>query len=154
MTKTWVDLLSAGLTPMVAITTVYIAYQQYRVNAERLRLDLYERRLGVLRGVRSHFFAVMRHGIAREQDFNDFVGATAEAQFLFGPEITDFIKEISKRSLNLFFDGLKLHDKDLPLGDERTALAKKVLDELVWYTDQIITIDGLFAKYLEVGCRP
>jgi len=54
----WVDFLSALLTPVNAIMLLHIAYQQYRINKQRLQLDerrfkheVYERRLAVFRGL-------------------------------------------------------------------------------------------------------
>jgi hypothetical protein len=46
--KALVEASSAALTPVVAILTVYIAYQQYQTNMSKLRLDLYDRRRKVL----------------------------------------------------------------------------------------------------------
>jgi hypothetical protein len=38
----------SGLTaPVVAITVAYIGWQQYRINRDRARLDLYERRKAI-----------------------------------------------------------------------------------------------------------
>jgi len=45
--KEIVDVLNALLTPVIAGTTVYIAWQQYQVSRLTLRKDLYEKRLRV-----------------------------------------------------------------------------------------------------------
>ena len=41
----WIDILAALLTPTIALIALYIAYQQYKINQQRLRHETYERRL-------------------------------------------------------------------------------------------------------------
>ncbi len=43
--KDYVDVLSALLTPFIAIITTYIAYQNYRNAKLKLRHELYDKRL-------------------------------------------------------------------------------------------------------------
>jgi len=42
-----VSVLSALLTPLIAIITTYIAYQQWQGNKLKLKMERYERRLRV-----------------------------------------------------------------------------------------------------------
>ena len=45
--KEIVDVCSALLTPLIAVITTYIAYQQYRVSELTLKKELYERRIKI-----------------------------------------------------------------------------------------------------------
>jgi len=45
--KDWVDILTALLTPTVAILGVTIAYQQWRLNSKKFKHELYDRRLHI-----------------------------------------------------------------------------------------------------------
>ena len=53
--RTVVDVLSALLTPTIAVIATYVAYQQWRVNKTRLDLDLYDRRLAIYKAVDAFF---------------------------------------------------------------------------------------------------
>jgi len=48
---TWIYVFNALLTPVIAGVVAYIAYQQHKTNRDRLRLDLYDRRLKVFEGL-------------------------------------------------------------------------------------------------------
>ena len=41
--KNLIEVLSAALTPVIAVVTTYIMYQQWRTNKGRLNHELYER---------------------------------------------------------------------------------------------------------------
>lgn len=43
----WIVILSALLTPAIALAVVWISYGQYRINRNKLRLDLWERRYAI-----------------------------------------------------------------------------------------------------------
>ena len=60
--KTVLVLLSGAPTPLIAIITAYIAYQQYRVNKLNLKHVLYEKRLAVLRMIFNFYENVIREG--------------------------------------------------------------------------------------------
>ena len=47
-----VPVLSALLTPTIAIITTYIAYEQWRTNRNKLKLDLFDRRFAVYDAMR------------------------------------------------------------------------------------------------------
>ena len=49
----WIDILSALLTPLIALIAVYVAYQQHKINKIRLQHELYERRLRVYKAVQT-----------------------------------------------------------------------------------------------------
>jgi len=43
----WVTVLSAMLTPAVALSVAFIAYRQWRTAQNRLKLDLFDRCLAI-----------------------------------------------------------------------------------------------------------
>ena len=42
--KSWIDILSAGLTPIIAIVTTFIAWQQWITNERKRKQDLFDKR--------------------------------------------------------------------------------------------------------------
>ena len=80
------DWLSALLTPVIAAIAVYIAYQQWRTNRRRLELDPYDRRLRIYQATIEYISAALSFHPTTEAIFG-FRRSTAEADFLFGPDI-------------------------------------------------------------------
>jgi hypothetical protein len=84
------------LTPLIAIVTAYIAWQQWKANERRLILDRYDRRLKIYQRVIEFIALSCRDFQPKPHEVIAFRGATAEADFLFGPEIGAYIQELSK----------------------------------------------------------
>src|SRR5450759_1555324 len=98
--QTVVAVFSALLTPLIAIIATYIAWQQWRGNELKLRLDRYEKRLRIYQEVVKVIGFLMRDANMKLEDLMAFRANTAEAAFLFGPEITKYIEEIFSRGLS------------------------------------------------------
>ena len=84
---TWqsvVNIFSALLTPVIAIIATYIAWQQWKANELKLRLERYERRLSIYQDVIKMLSLIMRDADAKIEDLMTFRANTAEADFLFG----------------------------------------------------------------------
>jgi hypothetical protein len=93
--------LQALLAPTVAIIAVYIAFRQHRTNQEKLRLDLYEKRLAVYHALKDLLGAVMRDADLKIEVLRDFALRSGEAVFLFGPDITEYLDQVKKTAIQL-----------------------------------------------------
>ncbi len=60
--KELIEIFSGLLTPTIAIIAVYIAYQQLKTNRYRVRLNLYDKRFKVFRGLMDLLAHIMREG--------------------------------------------------------------------------------------------
>lgn len=58
--KDIIQLSSSCLTPLIAIITAYIAYQQYNTNRQKLKLDLYDKRFKVFLGLQSLLIHILQ----------------------------------------------------------------------------------------------
>ena len=96
------ELSTALLTPLIAIVATYIAWQQWRTNQQKLNLERYDRRLRVYEEVRKILSIIFRDAKASTDDLLKFRTSVSEADFLFGPEIPEYIDNIYKRGLNLW----------------------------------------------------
>jgi hypothetical protein len=99
--QTVVNIFSALLTPVIAIIATYIAWQQWKANELKLRMERYERRLRIYQDVIKMLSLIMRDADAKIEDLMTFRANTAEAIFLFGPEIQKYIDEIFSQGLKL-----------------------------------------------------
>lgn len=97
-----VDIAKALLTPIIAIIAVYIAWQQWKTNQQKLNLERYDRRLHVYEEIRKILSIILRDAKANTDDLLKFRTSVSEADFLFGPEISEYIDEIYKHGLSLW----------------------------------------------------
>jgi hypothetical protein len=149
------DILKGLLTPVIAGIAVYIAYQQFRVNRRKFEFDRYEQRVNVYREVRTLLIRVQRDFKPEISELQTFITATAEADFLFGPEIPAYIDEIVKRGWTLRSANSQYRDftQPTPLGYDHNKIVSEMHGQETWFTEQITT--GLakerFRKYLNFG---
>src|SRR5262245_46820286 len=81
------QILQGLLTPVIGATAVYIAWQQWKTNQRKYVLDRYERRLRVYQCVVETLRLINKDFRPDLQELFKFNYDTAEATFLFGPEI-------------------------------------------------------------------
>ncbi len=154
--KSLVEGLSAGLTPVIAVAMVYIAYQQWRTNKSRLAHELYDRRLGVFKAVKDFYGEIGTAGTTEYGMVMKFNAATAETEFLFGDEIGEHIEELYKKGMQLASLQEKMYpssgEPGLPVGAERSKVAEEHSKLLLWFLqDGIAETRERFRKYLAVS---
>jgi hypothetical protein len=88
------ELLQALLTPLVAVTTTYIAYQQYRIRRDERALALYDRRLAVFKSAVGILDRVRMCERMTASDSLTWLSSVAEAQFLFDEEVQAVIEPL------------------------------------------------------------
>ena len=84
------------LTVLVAAFAVYIAYQQYRIQKERFKLDLFERRFEVFASTRRLLSIILRDAKFDLKDLFAYRADVAEATFSSDEDITNYLEKIYK----------------------------------------------------------
>jgi hypothetical protein len=138
-------IFNALLTPLIAIVTTYIAVQQWKSNQLKLRMDRYDRRLQIYKDVLKFLKAMGVSARPRMEDALAFYGATAEADFLFGPEISDFIQEAMTRAFPLCRANMEQSNVREPLARD------EVTEEMKWFVGQVYIAKKIFKKYLDIN---
>ncbi|MDA0999637.1 MAG: hypothetical protein O2807_03840 [bacterium] len=146
-----VSILSAGLTPVLGLTMLYIAYQQYRTNHIRLQHELFDRRVYVFRGVRRHLTIALAKGALNFDDLGGLSASTAEIEFLFEKDLCEYIDEIYSRSIELAAISSGLQDENLGQGKKRSELTREKTEAIDWFSDQSSILKDKFSKYLKVS---
>ncbi len=149
------DILKALLTPVIAVIATYIAYQQFKVNKRKFEFDRYERRVQIYREVRAILIRVQRDFNPEISELQTFITATAEADFLFGPEIPMYIDEIVKRGWTLRSAHSQYRDftQPTPPGYDHQKVVSEIHEQETWFTEQITTgtAKDKFKQYLNFG---
>ncbi len=130
--------MSASLPVVILGIATYIAWQQFVVNRRQHRLALFEKRLAVFNSTMKLIASVVRQGNATLDDCFELIRDTWEHEFLFGPEVGDFINEVYKKSV-------ELHTQN----GEGSAGAVRRREILEWFFGRSDEARKIFLKYMD-----
>ena len=156
----WLVLLNA-LTPMFSFlgtlaiggVAAYIAHGQWRTNRDKLKLDLYDRRLAVYEATMKYVLGLSGNAVVDAEQMHQFFVATRQATFLFDDaSIPQYLKKLATEATKLNM-AIMLTEKSnageiLP-ESPRTALDTQ-LELLDWFLKQEKVIEEKFAPYLQL----
>lgn len=150
-----VQIFSALVAPTTAGIVTYIAYQQHKVNKQKLGFELYDRRLRVYEQVKDFIWIVLHKADVTDEQLSVFRNNTIEADFLFGKdgkEITDYINELFKRGIYLrhFNKQFRREYDEKPPDYDHTEVCDNTHKEIMWFTAQLDPAKEKFAKYLRI----
>ena len=128
--KEVIEVLSGLLTPVIAIIAVYIAYQQWKTNKQRLKAELYDERFKVYETLMDTIGEAIRVGDINGELLQKFNIQRRKSHFLFGKKVYESLEEIYNRLVDL-----QVLNRDS--GEEKAKNAKKIGDLKKWLYDQI-----------------
>ncbi len=85
MESSWIKILSALLTPTIAIVGTIIGILQWIINQKRLQHELFDRRIRLYEIVTAHLANAVTHGYTDEEIMR-FLRDTKHARFIFNKE--------------------------------------------------------------------
>lgn len=143
-----IDILSALLTPVIALLALYIASQQKKINRNKLKLDLFDKRIATFDHIKNFIKNIVVSDEVNIKDIRQFLDNTKRLRFLFGDD-----KNINKYADQLYDKATKLRNlqkaekEDLKDGDKNCNLEKqKTIVE--WLNKQNDEIDDIFMEHL------
>lgn len=147
------QILQGLLTPVIGVTTAYIAWQQWRTNERKAVLDRYERRLQIYQRVIEMLRHICSNFRPELQDLFKFSAETAEADFLFGEDIPKYIDEIYTRGVELNTANFEYRDlfQSVPAGYDHQDFVRRMTDQKNWFIKQFSVAKGIFREYLDVS---
>jgi len=146
----WVTVLAALLTPVVAVFATIIALQQWRTAREKLKLDLFDRRLPVYEQTRDILSRRMALGSISSSEINDFGIKVRVSRWLFGSTIAEYLEEIVGRLQGL--NSLELELETIADENDRKHNIGQQREIKNWLDDQRYkVIDARLGQYLHVG---
>lgn len=144
----------------IAVIVACIAYMQYKVNRERHRFELFNRRISIYGDLKSFILdIILIDNFLTEENLKKIYRMNDEAVFLFGDDITRYINEIKEKtsSFNRKVGELSVNIRELkvslggkPLSDHKVAQLKLDIDTLkLWFDEQLEILPKKFSKYLK-----
>ena len=133
-------------TLFLSIAVVAVAWQQWRVAEDKLRLDLFDRRYKVYDATRKFLAVILREATFTDSQLFEFYGGTSDAEFLFGVDVVEYLAQIRNRAVDM-----RTHQdlyEHLPVGDERSRHVNAKHGDLSWLNDQITAMTKIFTPYL------
>jgi hypothetical protein len=145
--------MSATLIPIAAIivslVVAVVQYAQWRTANQKVVIDLYDRRLKVYEQLGKAIGPVVREGEVSEAAFNEFMIGQADATFLFGDDVLEYLKSLRK----CFAWLLSIRNEFIDNSPNRAELIDtkyKYIGEIVAFYDKA---PGLFAPYMKLTQR-
>ncbi len=97
-----IQLLQALLTPVVAILAVTIAFFQWRTGHQKMVIDLFDRRMKIYTDCRDVLRPIVSSPSATtDQNGIDFIRASADAEFLFGEKVVEYLEKVEQAIFDL-----------------------------------------------------
>ena len=144
----FLDLLSALLTPVIAVVATLIAIFQYRTERQRWRLDMFDKRYPIYNATMIYLASIVQRGTATDENRNRFLKETRDGELLFGSEVSDYLRLLHTRSVDLRTHSVLMDP--LPVGDARSEHAQKIHDLNIWFGDQLVVARRIFSKYIQI----
>lgn len=141
--------LSGFLIPLIAIITIYIAYQQYRINHNKLKFDLYDKRFKVYYALMGLISYVIQTGTTTKEKTDKFRIDIYESKFLFDKKVYDHLNTIHNKANELRYKDEKIARTHIPEGKEKLLNEKDKLFD--WFVDQMEESHKLFSSYLTIS---
>jgi hypothetical protein len=133
-----VPLLTAMLTPAIALLAAYIAWQQHKTNRNQFRLSLFERRYKLFDSTSKLIATVLKRGKIANTDLEEFLWDTKESEFLFGNDIKTYLAELYDKAVDVY-------SLEAAADDPQKEKRKQTL---LWFSGQGDEIKKRFGRYM------
>ena len=144
-----IDFSSALLTPLLAVIATYIAVQQWRLEKQKWRLSLYDKRFETFRAVVEFIGLVSLKSDCRDDELIEFLQKASRHEFLFEKEIQKYIIVIHQKA-NELNTAKKLIEAPSQSSNEREILINRSQAVSQWFLEQIKVAEEKFGKYLSI----
>lgn len=145
----WTQYLSALLAPIVAVFGSLIAYRQWVLARNKLKLELFDRRYRVYEAARTLLASIMTTGKAKDEELWKYLAAVRESRWLLDTAAAEYLqKELYGKALKLAQYESELDG--VPVGGERTRLVGLKGEVREWLIAQYQVLDEKFAPYLQL----
>jgi len=116
-----IQLPPASVALIVGICTICITFRQYKVNKDKLRLDLFDKRLEAYESLQEYFNHFIEKGCVDNEAMRVLNLAHYKSIFLFDNEVSEYIDKVRDVAIEMRKLHMKLHGSNaLPVAILRT----------------------------------
>jgi hypothetical protein len=144
----WVTILSALLTPTIAIAGAAIAGLQWRTAEKKRKQELFDKRFAVFESAKGLLQEIELYGSASRDALRSFAVGISGAAFLFDENICRYLKEIGSRANQMQTDEARA--ERIPDGDPRNRLIDTSADQAEWLLRQVNILEAKFKPFLHL----
>ena len=134
------------IATLIAAIVAWTGYQQHKLARDKLKLDLFEKRFAVYKGVQRFLTIILQEAKFDIGQLFEFRRDTQDATFLFGSEIPEYINMIDSKALEM--RSIAQQYQPLPRGEERSALCEKETKLLAELIAELPRLKEVFAPYM------
>lgn len=134
----WTAYVTACAVPLIGIFGVWIAYTQSKIARNKLKLDLFDRRMAVYEAADNTLREIYRHGKLSSEKQLEYVLNTKTARWLFPPHAAEYFDKTLWENINtLEMYNVELGEDWLSSdSDERRELIKSRVELNKWFFKQ------------------
>lgn len=144
ISKDWIDILSALLTPTIAIAAVIIGILQWHLHRSKLRYELFAKRYAVFDKIKTFIKLNTKNPSLSETQWLEFLQETKGAGFLFSEDTEKFVNELYEKAIDL-----QTFETEAKTGNT-AEYAKERNETKKWFKQQLHTIDAHFRSFLSL----
>jgi len=146
-----IQILSGLLTPIIAIVVAYIAYRQYKNDKDKLRFDLFEKRMDIYKSLNECLINIFIKGFLESKYTYTLYHISDQSYFLFDKDIDKYLKEF-RNNIDELNDIHKMEIdrdyKDLFTKSQIESVPHRRREITEWFHKQPKVIKELFSQYL------
>ena len=142
------EIISAFGTLILGVIVAYIAWRQHKTDRNKLKLDLYDRRLKLYEAAMDFIAGVVRNGNAEDVALIEFLKSVRESRFLFSKEVEKYFTQLYTRGVDLQYSNKVTSDPGVPVGEERTEAAREHADIFKWFAKQFEELKERLTPYM------
>ena len=146
----WLTVLSALLTPTIALAVAFIALRQWMTARNKLKYDLFQQRYKFYENATKFISCIGATGRAPSDVTTEFLVSTKGAHFIVGAELAKYFdNELFKKAVLLYALDEDLKGIDSPAKrKENVAQQREIMD---WLANQYAVLDRKFAPLLKLS---
>ena len=154
----WLEITKTAGTIVVGIAASFIAYQQHKTNKDKLRLDLFEKRFALYNSLYESWIAII-NGRENSIGISDNNKIYRESLFLFGKEITSYIREFFRKLFTYGIECERLESMNKKFREshidnpERIPLITKTEKARADLHKEMESLEEVFRPYLHFGVK-
>ncbi|HZP65902.1 MAG TPA: hypothetical protein VFB32_06295 [Rudaea sp.] len=133
----------------IAVRQVRIAQQQARTAANKLKLDLFDRRIAIYDAAHAFVVEVMRTGTSDLQQQRKFYSSTRGATWLFDPAVTEYLdKTLWEKATRLeaLVETMNVADDE-----QRAENIRQQTEIKLWFAEQLGELERRFSPFLKLS---